>query len=90
RTAAARLAGLVADETTEITAAEWDAIVGELARIEALIRQAVAARAPTDTAPADTTSADRDSAEVAVDVRAAIPGVFVTLGWAARWGVSGP
>lgn len=90
RAAAARLAGHVADDAVEITAAEWDAIVGELARIEALIRQAVAARAPTDTAPADTTSADRDSAEVAVDVRAAIPGVFVTLGWAARWGVSGP
>ena len=57
--------------------AQARAALGEqrTADAEALLQQALAARGPI---------------EVLLDVRAAIPGVFLTLGWAAQWAVNAP
>lgn len=70
---AARLADLVTGGQAP-TVEVWDAAAVDLAAAVALLRQAQTARGP---------------AEAILDVRASIPGVFLTLGWAAQWAVSG-
>jgi hypothetical protein len=72
RATATRLAVLVANDQS-LTGEQWDAVATDLAAAEALLGQAQAARGP---------------AEAILDVRAAVPGVFLTLGWAAQWAVS--
>ena len=52
----------------------WDRVTADLAHAEELLGQAHAARVSASP----------------VDVRAAIPGVFLILGWAARWAVNAP
>ena len=74
RGTATRLAKFVTEDQP-VTLAQWESVATDLADAEALLQQALAARGPI---------------EALLDVRAAIPGVFLTLGWAAQWAVNAP